>query len=91
MRCYLISELKNRPNHLFESQFHNRCIHTKQKIKWQRTDEGLILKMPALTQEIGSVTWVLTQKSFSAKMITAKEKVLEGIKAESLKVIKKEK
>lgn len=47
--------------------------------------------LSALTQEIGSVTWVLTQKSFSAKMITAKEKVLEGIKAESLKVIKKEK
>lgn len=45
----------------------------------------------ALIQEVGPITWVLTQKSFNAKMVDAKERVLEGIKAESLKVIKQEK
>ena len=28
---------------------------TKRKIKWQRTDEGLILKMPADENEIANV------------------------------------
>ena len=57
---------------------------------------GIQLSIPlddfitALTREIGSVALTLTQKSFNAKMVDAKERVLEGIKAESLKVIKKE-
>jgi hypothetical protein len=43
--------------------------------------------MEALLQEIGSVTLILTQKAFSAKMKSAKERVLSGVKEESIKVV----
>ena len=37
-------------------------LGTKQKIKWQRTDEGLILKMPAEGNEIANVFKLTTEK-----------------------------
>lgn len=42
----------------------------------------------ALIQEIGSVATTFTQKAFNDKVKSAKEKVIFGIKEESLKVIK---
>lgn len=41
----------------------------------------------ALIKEIGSVTTVFTQKTFADKVSAAKDRVIEGIKEESLKVI----
>jgi hypothetical protein len=35
---------------------------TKQKIKWTRSDEGLILKMPADGDEIANVFILTTEK-----------------------------
>jgi|APFre7841882654_1041346.scaffolds.fasta_scaffold1411165_1 hypothetical protein len=37
-------------------------LGTKQKIKWQRTDEGLILKMPADGNEIANVFKLTIEK-----------------------------
>jgi hypothetical protein len=37
-------------------------LGTKQKIKWQRTDEGLILKMPTDGNEIATVFKLTTDK-----------------------------
>ncbi len=37
-------------------------LGTKQKIKWTRSDEGLILKMPAEGNEIANVFKLTTEK-----------------------------
>ena len=57
------------------------------------TDDGITMKVTledfieALTQELGPVTWVLTDKAFRAKLDAAIASVLSGIKAESSKVV----
>lgn len=43
--------------------------------------------LEAVSQEIGTVTWVFTEKSFRAKFDDAVSKVLAGIKEESAKVV----
>ena len=41
----------------------------------------------AVREELGSITWVFLDATFKAKFDAAAQKVLEGIKAESSKVV----
>ena len=55
--------------------------------------EGIALEMDmedfvkALKQEIDSVTWVFTKAEFESRVDAAVEKILMGIKEESIKVV----
>lgn len=57
-------------------------------------DEGISLAISlddfitALIKEIGSVTLIVKQNTFENSVQNAKERVLKGVKEESLKVIK---
>jgi hypothetical protein len=41
----------------------------------------------AVAQELGPVTWVFTDRAFRVKLDAAVERVLQGIKDESAKVV----
>ena len=41
----------------------------------------------AFKEEIGSVTWVITQKEFEKRIDKAILKIIQGIKEESIKII----
>ena len=62
------------------------------KILTTISDEGISLQMDmvdfvsALKREIGSVTWIFTEKDFESRLDTAVMAVLQGIKEESAKV-----
>ena len=63
------------------------------KITTSISTEGISIQMnmedfiTALKQEIGSVTWVVTQKTFNERLDIAIEKVLAGMKEETIKVV----
>ena len=63
------------------------------KIRTDISTEGIAIQMSmedfitALKQEIGSVTWVVTQKAFDKRLDAAIEKILTGMKEETIKVI----
>jgi hypothetical protein len=56
-------------------------------------DDGVEMSLPlddfieALRQEIGSVTWTVTEAQFKARVKAAVTNVVEGIKAESVKYV----
>jgi hypothetical protein len=43
--------------------------------------------LEALTRELGPVTWVFTDRAFKVKFDAAVERVLQGIKDETAKVV----
>jgi len=63
------------------------------KITTSISTDGIAIQMSmedfvtALKEEIGSVTWVVMQKTFSERLDAAVEKVISGMKQETVKVM----